>query len=236
MKRDSRRLRHQDVWEILPWYVNGTLDSDERTAVEAHLDRCSLCRNELAASQELASAVRRAAELPPVAPAAEGRRDVHAAPLDAPSLSPAGRPAAAPALPAAPRLAPAVRWALALQAAAILALALGLAYLLALPASAPSAAASEASYRTLAAPPASDVRGVAVRVVFSPTASEEDLRGLLLAAGAHFADGPSPAGVYTLEIGGDEEAGAAALERLRRDPRIELAEPVVVRPPAAEAP
>lgn len=271
MESEGRpRLGHQEAWELLPWYVNGTLAGDERRAVDEHLERCPLCRGELAANEELALAVRRAAEAPA---AADDRLGRLLARLDAPGEvesvesddsdkaagneagaarpfgPPAGRPPfAAPApshlppsnLPPA-RLPPAVRWALALQAAAVLALALGLAYLLATRTAAPSgpgpAPGTPSTFRTLAAPPPQAAgEGLAVRAVFSPTASEEELRRLLLAAGARFAGGPSPAGVYTLEIAGDREEAAAALARLRRDPWVELAEPVVVRPPAEDAP
>ena len=33
--------------ELLPWYVNGTLDGEERAMVEKHLKECLACRNEL---------------------------------------------------------------------------------------------------------------------------------------------------------------------------------------------
>lgn len=260
MARESpRRLRHQEAWELLPWYVNATLTSDERQAVEEHLERCPLCRGEVAAGEDLALAVRQAAEPSPAAADRLGRLLARLdAPLEREELEAGeggagGEPTAVPAA-AAPhpaRLPRAVRWALALQAAAVLALALGFAYLLADPGAAPSDAVSrtpsdspveaptdaEPTYRTLAAPAAPVAgEGLAVRAVFSPTASEEELRRLLLAAGARFAAGPSPAGVYTLEIGGDREQALAALARLRRDPRVELAEPVVVRPPAEAGP
>lgn len=259
MADEGPRLRHQEAWELLPWYVNGTLVSDELRAVEEHLERCPLCRGEVAAGEDLALAVRRAAEPPQPAGDRFGRL---LARLDEPPAAAeleAGA-AAAPAPLAAPhpahlsppaRLPPAVRWALALQAAAVLALAVGFAYLLATRGAAPSdalsrqppaagaeaRAAAEPAYRTLAAPAAPAAgEGLAVRTVFSPTASEEELRRLLLAAGARFAGGPSPAGVYTLEIAGDEAATAAALALLRGDPRVELAEPVVVRPATEVAP
>lgn len=261
MNRESpRRLRHQEAWELLPWYVNRTLAGDEREAVEAHLERCPLCRVEVAAGEELALAVRRGAAAPPDTgrlarllarldePGEADGREV--AELAGSTALPSALPA--PAHPSAPRLPPAVRWALALQAAAVLALALGLGSLLAARDPAPAGAApavpadltsapsdptsaAEPGYRTLAAPaPPATGEGLAVRAVFSPTASERELRRLLLAAGARFAGGPSPAGVYTLEIAGDEAAAAAALALLRRDPHVELAEPVVVTAPAED--
>jgi anti-sigma factor RsiW len=238
---ERRRLRHQECWELLPWYVNGTLESDERAAVEEHLGRCPLCRSELAASEEMAVAVRRAAELPPPASA---RIDHLLARLDGADPGPAAappRPAAAAhgAAPAPPRASAAVRWTIALQAAAILALAVGLGSLLARQLTAPPAAVEVASgapaFRTLASSPAAAAPAQRVRVVFDPAASEDELRRLLLAAGARFAAGPSPAGVYTLELAG-EEGAAEALATLRAHPRVELAEPVVVEAAAGGEP
>lgn len=238
---ERRRLRHQECWELLPWYVNGTLESEERAAVEEHVERCPLCRSELAASEEMAVAVRRAAELPPPA---SSRIDHLLARLETGAPAPAAAPPspAAPAravVPAPPRASAAVRWTIALQAAAILALAVGLGALLArqpAPPLAPAEAASAApAFRTLASPPAAADPAQRVRVVFDPAASEDELRRLLLAAGARFAGGPSPAGVYTLELGG-EVAAAEALATLRAHPRVELAEPVVVAAPAGGEP
>lgn len=40
-------MTHQEIIEILPWFVNGTLDSQEREAVEAHLPTCQECAQEL---------------------------------------------------------------------------------------------------------------------------------------------------------------------------------------------
>jgi len=47
------RPAHGRTEELLPWYVNGTLDGDERARVEAHLAHCLHCRRELAAQREL---------------------------------------------------------------------------------------------------------------------------------------------------------------------------------------
>src|SRR5262249_38962158 len=37
---------HKVVDTLLPWYVNGALESDERELVRAHLESCSRCREE----------------------------------------------------------------------------------------------------------------------------------------------------------------------------------------------
>jgi hypothetical protein len=43
--------------ELLPWYLNGTLESDERARVEAHLEACPICHRELEALSELSRAL-----------------------------------------------------------------------------------------------------------------------------------------------------------------------------------
>lgn len=54
---------HRKVWELLPWYVNGTLDGREHQNDEAHLSTCAVCRAELARCRELAAAVHTAEEV-----------------------------------------------------------------------------------------------------------------------------------------------------------------------------
>ena len=44
---DDGPNRHEAVQELLPWYLNDTLEADERTDVERHLQSCPECRDEL---------------------------------------------------------------------------------------------------------------------------------------------------------------------------------------------
>jgi len=44
---DEGRNRHEAIQELLPWYLNDTLEADERTDVERHLQSCAECRDEL---------------------------------------------------------------------------------------------------------------------------------------------------------------------------------------------
>lgn len=61
----SNAEQHPD--DLLPWYVNATLDPQERQHVEAHLQGCERCRREL----EFLRAVRETARQPGEAPPGE---------------------------------------------------------------------------------------------------------------------------------------------------------------------
>ena len=58
----------EHVVDRLPAYVNGTLRPDERAGIEAHLERCAGCSNELAAWQAIRTATRSIASRPVAAP------------------------------------------------------------------------------------------------------------------------------------------------------------------------
>lgn len=224
-------LAHQDAWELIPWYVNDTLDDADAGGFEAHLERCPLCRREVELNRELAVAVRDAGELPSAeAGLARVLERLDRAPVEElPAPTPTPRRGAGRLLPgwwsASPRPA---RRALATGLAAVLLLAVALGAVLLGTGSGPGEAPA-ASFRTLSSPlPAATAAtgdGFRVRLVFSPSASEPQLRRLLLADDGRLVDGPSPAGVYTAAF----PAGAdrrAVLERLRATPQVELAEPV----------
>lgn len=51
--------------ELLPWYVNGTLEEDELREVEEHLRSCVACRREVEEWGELRRGVQQAAPQPP---------------------------------------------------------------------------------------------------------------------------------------------------------------------------
>src|SRR5262245_22928271 len=49
---------HQKVWEILPWYVNGTLEPREHEFAARHILRCQRCADEVVRCESIATAVR----------------------------------------------------------------------------------------------------------------------------------------------------------------------------------
>jgi anti-sigma factor RsiW len=54
LRLDSATHRIVDV--LLPWFVNGTLENEERALVERHLDDCQRCRREVEWLRELHAA------------------------------------------------------------------------------------------------------------------------------------------------------------------------------------
>lgn len=51
-------LNHEELAELLPWYVNGTLADTERHCVERHIQSCADCRDNVAMLETVRGAVR----------------------------------------------------------------------------------------------------------------------------------------------------------------------------------
>lgn len=196
---------HDTVQELLPWYVNGTLDAGEIARVEAHLQDCAECREELAFDRRLAQGVAMlplnveeswrnlAGRLHQTRPANGGkgpfgllRRRV-----------PAG-------------------WAIGGALAASVAFAV---LFVGLEPGRPD----ERMYRTLGSY-AAEPEGHVV-VLFRPDTTEQQMRVILSAQGARLVDGPTAAGAYVLRV--DRDSPADAIDALRRSSQIVLAEPIV---------
>lgn len=63
-----RNPGHAAVEELLPWYVNETLNASERNRVRRHLDECSACRKSAALLSRVNSVVRRPMATPILPP------------------------------------------------------------------------------------------------------------------------------------------------------------------------
>jgi hypothetical protein len=206
---------HQATWEILPWYVNGTLNGGELERLELHLTNCVACRAELKYLRELGGAVH-AAEDFPLAPA-QGFSGVMAR-IEAAEK----RPFFWGWRESLGRTPVGMRHFLAAQAAAILLLVGILAW--------PAGEAPSAPYRTLSEDPVSqvDLRS-RLHVVFDPETPERRIREILASMRAEIIAGPSAVGLYTLAIQGSEAGDLsvqAVLERLRALPEVTFAESV----------
>jgi Putative zinc-finger len=219
----SSRGEHQEVLDLLPWYLNATLEEAEARRVEAHLGGCVECAEELARCRRLAAAVREAGEVAP-SPHPAGFARLMAR-IDAAEAGGVGGALRRRLGAGWRRLseplwrAPAgVRWALAAELAAI-----GLlAALLLRPAPAPPAL-----YRTLSDPVAAATSAQPrLRVVFADDVTEGEMRRLLLGIRAEIASGPSPFGAYTLVLpaGGAGDPLAEVVAHLRAQDKVRFVE------------
>jgi anti-sigma factor RsiW len=219
---------HQEVCELLPWYVNSRLEDREREAVETHLSTCPSCQAELRHCRDLAAAVQTAGET--AWSPSPGHFSQLMARIDAAEAHDAQdgswrerlRAQCArhlPVLQSTPRF---VRWALAAQGAMILLLAGVLVW------QAPFSPGP--LYRTLADNGDQARQSQArLQVVFADDLTEQELRTLLNSIGGTIVKGPSALGFYTVEIPVSEGSPGLLdpiLDAVRAHPKVRLAEPI----------
>ncbi len=219
---------HQQVWEVLPWYINETLSEQERVMVEEHLQVCVACQEECARCRVLATAVQ-AATHETWEPSRQhfnrlmARLEASAVPRT-PWQKVWQRLADAYAyfqqlLQHTPRP---VQWTLAAQGALAMLLLGGLVWQGAL-------WPVERQYRTLTSGRASTpVEQPQLRVVFADSITEKELRALLGSIQGTIVHGPSSAGVYTIAVSpvdNTSERLSSVLATLRAHPQVRLTEP-----------
>ena len=195
---------HKVVDTLLPWFVNGTLESEERALVQRHLGQCERCRREADWLQELQAACA-AAAVGDASPALQRLREQLLAPRIRPGIK--GR-----LRNAWQSLQPWPRAVIAAQLAAIVILG---AVLIA-------SDESRAPYRTLGTSAAGARAAAALVVVFDPATTELDMRRALRAAGARIVDGPTQTNAYLLDVPpGTREQAIRALKGERRVVMVE---------------
>ncbi|WP_294334285.1 zf-HC2 domain-containing protein [uncultured Sphingomonas sp.] len=191
---------HEATMVLLPWYVTGAIEPGDRLLAETHLASCAECRAELAAERRLHAAF---AALPP-APTQGWER--FAADLGTPAPQRLPR-----------RFAIRAGWMLGAQAALLL---FGLGFVLHLQRQSPVPGAER--YHALGSPEARPVGNLLV--MFAPDTPEAAMREAIAASHARLVDGPTAAGAYLLATAPEQRA--AALARLRAEPKVVLAQPV----------
>ena len=190
-------MEHERADELLPWLVNGSLDGEEARTVEGHLADCVTCRRRQAELRLLAEAV--AAE---VTPTVSAQRSLE---LLRPRLNDGVRQA--------PRPRRAARWASVAAAASVAIALLAWGWM----------ARPRPAFRTLAAPEALAAEGPQLRVLFTEDASEREIRGLLHEIGGEIVAGPTPLGLFTIELPRGSRP-SPVVERLRAHPRVRFVE------------
>jgi anti-sigma factor RsiW len=197
---------HKETQTLLPWYANGSLEPAEAAAVEAHLAECAECRADLKLEHVLSASI---ADLP--ADTAQGWETLRARVESEAAQRPVVRKL--PANTFLRRPVP-MGWVIAAQAACLVVV-VGAGGLALKPSVRPQ-------YQALGAAPAAQAGNLVV--VFRPTTSEQDLRGLLIRSGARLVDGPTASDAYVLHVAPAERN--EILTRFRSNSHIVLAEPI----------
>jgi hypothetical protein len=207
-------MSRRGIADLFPWYLNGTLGGHERQQVDAHVQECSTCRDELAEERRIYEEM-----------AAEPRVEY----MPAPSLkrlqeaiSGSGGELAPPRPARVRRLLP---WA-GLAAASIV-VAAGAVALLSANRWGHSRAPAYHTVTTSTARPQDEV----IRAVFAPTIRLVDLQGILAEAQLRIISGPTEAGVYSLAATSRRPV-SASLALLRNHPEIRFAESTQREQPA----
>jgi anti-sigma factor RsiW len=204
---------HREASELLPWFVNGTLESGARQRVAEHLQDCMACHQESLHLQRMQAAIQDDGE---DLEASRGLQRLKA------RIGPVG---STPPPPSSPwrrwlkrwRLSdPWMRGALGVQLSGVMGLAMSLAW-----------RAEPQAYHTLSAPPVAALpsnQTARIAIVLDAETTERAWRALMLSVHAQVIDGPTPEGSYViaLPLSGQD----AALVQLRQHPAVRFAEPV----------
>ncbi|MDP9014988.1 MAG: zf-HC2 domain-containing protein [Pseudomonadota bacterium] len=227
-----RSSEHQDVWDLLPWLVNGRLREADRRRVEAHLHSCSACRLECAAQRQIYQII--ATEAPvehmPMAGLNKLRQRIESHERAGPAGAQSNE-----ALPVRRRSGGAPVWRM--PRSAIAASVMATATLVGVVAGQVWNRARHhgepSNYQTVTTPSSQGSETV-IRAVFAPSVTLSELQSLLDDAHLRIVSGPTEAGVYSLA-----ETGSLpmdwSLHRLRGHETVRFAE-AIGGPSAAAAP
>jgi Putative zinc-finger len=202
---------HEEIWDLIPWLVNGRLTAAVAATVSAHLHECAECAAEYRQQQCICQAVQADDS---IAFASEASFQKLAARLDA--------------APRTQRMGAGLRSAVAAGVVAALGLAAFGGWSLH---RAPDSLSG--TYRTLTSPAPVAATGAQLRVVFAPDLTLLQLAQLLRSINASITSGPTEAGVYTLGFGASLDSQAQVAQRLallRADENVRFAEPVTSAP------
>jgi Putative zinc-finger len=221
----DRTNDHDAIWLLLPWYVNGRLDEQQRARVDAHLRACEACQQELLMQRKICQAMSvRHADIEQL-PTASLRRllqkiDAHENPADIEMPDPATNT----------RQAPSWRWSRSL-AASLAVVAVAAMGFVAVNRFGLVRKELPADYYTVTSP-APRVPLEVIRVVFAPAITVADMQHILNDSQLDIVAGPTQAGVYSLAKAGTQPV-SDSLQRLRSHKEVLFAEPTATTEAAA---
>lgn len=220
---DFVKSSHRRTQELLPWFLNGTLESDEVQQVEDHLHGCPACRSELECLKVLRADYVET-DLAPEAQAALARLRPRL--LD--EAAPASRPPRRATPRTAARRAPAPAWARPIPAWVKVALAAQFVLIFGLGWQVMQADRAGLTYHVLSLAGAPERTPGSLVVVFDPNAPQRDVARILHSCGGRVVDGPTASNGYVVAV--PDGALNVALTRLRAEPAVVLAQALQLEP------
>lgn len=229
-KPSSAYSNHDEIWLLLPWYVNSSLQSSECKRVQQHLQVCLTCRRELAEQGSLAKRLGHSPRLE-ISPQPSFERLMSRIRVEGETQAKHKQPP--PVKGSAP-----FDWKQAvlgflspkpLAAAFATGMFAGLlAFMMnggrLLP---------PASYHTVANVNALPFEPNDIRVIFADNTPDQAIRSLIDSVHGRVLEGPNSMGAYTVRIpadAGHQPLMAEALNQLRADKAVVFAEPALPRP------
>lgn len=181
MKEETKGLCPEGMDLLLPWFVNGTLDRVEARSLKEHINHCPICQEELQAVQHEWRLYRSVMEEVPIPSTysrllSETRKEGLLQKVLSWLQGPLQWPRTALVL-------------LVVQAVLIVALTAVL-----------SLNPKEGLYRTLSGPQLAALKGPRLQILFRGDTPEQLIRKSLLEIGGTIVGGPTPMGVYTIEL------------------------------------
>jgi len=215
---------HIQIVTSLPLYVNGTLADAEYQHVKAHLAECKTCRQEIETLQKLGAAIQQQGNKTDWQPGPAHLQSIFNK-IDASEQTSTQAKENSESIWQSMRNgfrafleAPAaLRWTFAAQSALVVILSVVLVAWI------PDA--SQTNFQTYSSeklPPNTD--NPHVRIVFSETMQLNELSSLLTDIPATVVEGPSPLGVFTIQLNSDHADLTEILSTLRQNEHVDFAE------------
>ncbi len=174
--------------ELLPWFVNETISTEEQHRVEQHLETCPQCQQEITLLQKIRTHVK---EIHTESPGEFGLNRLLTRVRNDRTLS------------ESPQHPPTQRWQswLAIAASLIIFIQAGLLI--------------DTWYISKPMVPLSGPQegGIVLQVSFIPTTTEAQIREVITAVHGRFIDGPSSLGIYRIRLDDTENSSKATVDR-----------------------
>jgi len=208
----TSKSEHQEVWNLLPWYVNHSLDPAEQDFVRKHVKTCVTCRIEINQQQQLLEKIQQPDLLQQVSQVSfaqlKKRMQEQSKPSQEQKIF-------------SHQFLGFVKY-IALAASLLL---LAMPFMLNLPTDDPEL---KGDYRTLANPAEGEHKNNIIRIVFAEHSAAEQIETILNGVSGRIIKGPSKNGIYEVQIGNRQANSLEindAISQLRKNSLVVFAEP-----------